>query len=184
MTAQIPDSIIYDDHKYSIAALENELPFNPEDYGLNPVPIDTSCWRGYYCDYIIKDKKLFLQELNVGLDESEPPEVLGYKPDPGSSIIAAKYPGLDLAINYSGGMIATSELVKGFYVHMGFQPPFCFEKVIEFIFEDGDLSIVTDHSQKMRKIREKINGARESYSENMMEFIENAFSLFYDDKWW
>ncbi|MGM0438701.1 MAG: hypothetical protein ACQEQD_10570 [Bacillota bacterium] len=183
MTAQIPDGIIYDGQKYSITALENELPFNPEDYGLNPVPLSTACWRGYYCDYIIKDNKLFLKELNIGLDEQKPPEVLGYKPDIGSAIQEIKYQDLNLAINYSGGIIATSELVKGFYVHMGFQPPFCFENVVELIFADGNLLIATDYSEKMKKIREKLPGARESYSDNMMKFIEDAFSLSYDKKW-
>lgn len=63
MTAQIPDTYTYDGKEYNIVAMSSHIGFNPKDYGLEPQASSTACWRGYWCEYAIKNGRLVLERL-------------------------------------------------------------------------------------------------------------------------
>ena len=63
MTAQIPDTYRYKSKVYDIVAMTNPMGFDPKDYGLEPHSSCTACWRGYWCEYVIKYGKLIMERL-------------------------------------------------------------------------------------------------------------------------
>ena len=69
MTAQIPDMYRYQGRNHEIIAISNPIDFNPEDYGFRPVAPHTACWRGYFCQYDIRDDQLFLSKFWVNQEE-------------------------------------------------------------------------------------------------------------------
>lgn len=54
MTAQISDEIIFNSLQYSIAAKRGDSLFQPWAYGIRPVGVSTSCWRGFRCVYALR----------------------------------------------------------------------------------------------------------------------------------
>ena len=96
MTAQISDSFTYQGNSYTIVAISaNRKLFTPEDYGLHPDSIETSCWDGYWCEFEISDV-LYLQRLAVHCDDGNYPDICGRSvsglPDSGhEQNVAASY---------------------------------------------------------------------------------------------
>ena len=68
MTAQIPDSLLWQGHKYSLCV----LPLNILFARIQPRPqfqsTSTANWRGYTASWIIEDGKLLLAKINGNLD--------------------------------------------------------------------------------------------------------------------
>lgn len=159
MSSQISDYIKYNDCEYSIAAIENEWPFNPEIYGFRPRATSTANYRGYYCRYAIKDDQLLLDTLYIQLEEDETPTFRGIAAQKGKYYKTNhlfEYRDIGFLINYSGGMIIGNEFLQEFYVHMGFQRAHCYKYVKEILFEDGKIIEVMDHSEKMEQVRKSI----------------------------
>jgi hypothetical protein len=69
MTAQIPDSFLFQDKKFSIAGIHGTGLFNPVDRNLQPLPRVTGCWRGFVCTYKTHSDELLLDSL-AGTDGS------------------------------------------------------------------------------------------------------------------
>lgn len=192
MTAQISDFVEYNNNKYAIVAIQNDWPFSPENYGITPIATSSANYRGYFCDYAIKEGALILEELFVGQDENNIPTFNG--------VTAIKnrfyrinhifeYKDVGLPVNYSGGIIIGNDFIEEFYVHMGFHRAHCYKYVKEIIFENGNVIKVIDHSEKMEKVREKIrkindtSGDVQNSEKNIMQFIEDSFSRSYNKKW-
>ena len=72
MTAQINDSFLFQDQKFSIAGVNGGSLFHPAAYGMQPLPRITSCWRGYVCTYQTQYNKLFLDTLQINLGQDGP----------------------------------------------------------------------------------------------------------------
>ena len=68
MTAQIKDKLILEDGKYHIIASSSQIPFDPKDYGLFPMSCCTACYRGYWCEYVVKEENLYLDKLYIHTD--------------------------------------------------------------------------------------------------------------------
>ena len=119
MTAQISDTLKYQNQEYEILAIESKFPFKPQDHGFNPVMMHTACYRGYYCLYTIKNKKLFLSELTINQKEKLP-TWHGIKPIQKNSD-GLTYSGLELPIKYKSRLIIGKGLIERFYKHMGYQ---------------------------------------------------------------
>ena len=179
MTAQISDKIMYKNDEYSIVALENKLPFNPEDHGFNPVMIHTACYRGYYCQYALKDKQFVLDNLTIN-QEDELPVWRGVEPEE-KSRDGWVYENINLPIAYSGGIVMGREFIDEFYVHMGFQRAHCYERVLELELAEGNLVDLTDHSEKMKEIRKEFR-EKGMPKKEIVKFINDAFSLSYGEK--
>lgn len=187
MTAQISDQFTYQRRNHEVVAIERGELFKPEDHGFQPVMLNTACWRGYYCRYAIPKDRLVLATLNIGLDpESPPPAWLGIIPKKEGLFKtdhAWEYPDLNLPLPYTGGIVIGREFIREFYVHMGFHRPHCYRYVIELAFREGRLINATDHSETMEAIREKIRAFGDNGRGNISEFIEDAFSLSFEKKW-
>jgi hypothetical protein len=66
MTAQIQDTISVEHQIYWLArSSHREGLFDPTNYGINPDPVSTACNRGFYCSYIIRDRRLLVMDVNL-----------------------------------------------------------------------------------------------------------------------
>lgn len=202
MTAQISDSFFYNKKEYRLVAISEEIKFKPEDYGITPEMISTACWRGFYCDYIIKDEMLYLNQFTVNSADGNYPEINGKMPvsvafyyDELSEAEKDTYDGphqyknLELPIAFTGKIILGDEFLWEYYIHMGFQRAWAYEKLIELEIEEGIVINVTDHSEKAKELRQKINTDKSEFDKqlrrNILGFVENSFSLELKDKtWW
>lgn len=192
MTAQVSDYLIMGDIEYSIAAIQENWPFNPKEHGFEPVSPHTVCWRGYYCKYSLRNKKLYLESLYVCLGDVKPVKWSGAEPQKGEYFKFDKmwkYRPQDFFIPYSGGLIIAHDFIREFYVHMGFHRPHCFRTVKELIFSDGYLENETDYSNKMKHVRDHLRFVRNGKevktptNEEIERYVTEAFSLSYDKKW-
>ncbi len=188
MTAQISDFIQWEQEDWSICALANEWPFDSKkEFGIEPQMLSTACWRGYHCKYELRENRLFLSELNIGI-KGKIPELCGItgKKDKYRGVI---YEGLSHQIEYSGGIIVGIDFMRDFYVHMGFHRPHCYERVFELFIDKGRLQGAEDCTSKMEKIRAFITGDKgknldheKPSQEEISNFVEEAFSLDYKTK--
>lgn len=165
MTAQISDIIFYSNKKYDLVAIEKELEFHPENYGLEPQPVSTACYRGYYCEYSFIEKQLVLSKLNINLKEEDKPAINGIQPQKSKHFETSgfwEYNDLNIPMDYSGGIIIARKFMAEFYIHMGFQQPYSYKEVFELIIDKGKLLECIDHSKRMEEIRDMLGKKRES----------------------
>jgi hypothetical protein len=73
MTRQIVDLVVYEDQKREPLGISGTGLPHPKDFGLNPIPMGTACWRGFYCEYAIRQNHLRLTHLVVRNDGEYPP---------------------------------------------------------------------------------------------------------------
>ena len=179
MTAQRHELLGYQGKKYSILAIENEFPFSPQDYGFNPVMLHTGCYRGYYSLFAVKENELLLDKLFVNQEE-ELPVWRGVEPVTGEDV-KWTYAGLDLPIDYTGGIIVGDGFLHKYYQHMGYQYPHCYEEVLEFKFTGGELEDVIDKSDEAEAAREVLEEEERSQKE-ITRYIRDTFSLSYRQK--
>lgn len=209
MTAQIPDTYTYDGKKYDIVAMNNPIGFDPKDYGLEPHSSSTACWRGYWCEYAIKNGRLVLEKLllynsdgnyppfngiNVLPQEFEEQECWSLDEEEPHMETFPKNDGhrtyeVNMKINYTGKIVLGDEFMREFYIHMGFQRPWAYKVLKEFDFVNGKLTSIIDHSEMARELRKRIQEDPEAFEKNMRwnipVFIEESFSLDFADKaWW
>ena len=195
MTAQIGDSFKLDDSNYTMVAISEALNFDPGKYGIVPESICTACWRGFWCVYNINDKGIFLDNLYVNSQDDYYPEIEGVKAitekegDGRQSFLGHHlYKGLNIKIDYSGKILVGKDFLPQYYIHMGFQRAWAFEKLIELVFENGTLVEKNDQSEVAADIRkqiEKNNVFNKNMRQNTEKFVRNSFSLDYKTKaWW
>jgi hypothetical protein len=140
MTAQIHDSILLDDRKFSIVGLHGEDLFKPVEFRLQPRMSITSCWRGFVCEYKIESNKLFLNTLQVNLHEQDP-LINRVEPTFSKSTFDNVYNHLNLPMDFTGEILAGDHFIRELYVHMGFQPAWKFETVYQLTLSHGMCSI-------------------------------------------
>ncbi len=204
LTAQIPDTVFYEDRTFSVAGVNGNGLFTPEIIGLAVQMMSTACWRGYHCQYTIRDGILYITRLTVGLtDEDDPkaengvgPVVFGHKPrresyeyedidgNKGTDWGDRFFDGFFHPVAYTGGLLIGDDFIREMYVHIGFHPAYKFREVFELIFEDGVLSVATDRSTQMAEFREMIakrplSPSNPNDKKAIENWIENAFSLDY-----
>ena len=197
MTAQTPDRFVLNECEYAITGIHNsqyaslgirkDVLFDVSSLGLEPATISSACWRGYICQYGIQRDRLVLEELSVGLDEPGP-EINGVKPVPSTERASHRisvYKGLNLPIEFTGGILVGDEFIRELYVHMGFHPAWKFRTVFELLFEKGKVLEVGDISDKMEKLRREmvkrpLRPKPDGGDENIGSWIDSTFSLDYD----
>lgn len=204
MTAQIPDTVIYESRAFSIAGVNGNGLFTPAEIGLSVQMCSTACYRGHYCQYTVLDKSLYLTKLTVGLttadstiaEKGEGPLVFGRKPkrerfeceyhdgSKGSYWGDWFYEDFQHPVAYSGGLLIGSEFIREMYVHMGFHPAYKFRTVFELVFESGSLVNASNRSKEMQEFREMIanrplSPADPKDEQAVKSWIERAFSLDY-----
>ena len=211
MTAQIPDTYRYENKVYDIVAMTNPLGFDPKNYGLEPHSSSTACWRGYWCEYAIKNGKLIMERLLLfnadgnypdfngvpvspqGYEEIEYIEMFDEEEKLQRETVPANFGHrtyeVNMEMNYTGKIVLGDEFLNEFYIHMGFQRPWAYKDLKEFEFKDGELVSVTDHSEFAEKLREQILNDPEGFEKdlrgNIPAYIDESFSLDASVKaWW
>ncbi|MEJ2293159.1 MAG: hypothetical protein P8Y23_00145, partial [Candidatus Lokiarchaeota archaeon] len=137
MTGQIPDKIIYDNISFELVGVKGDGLYEPLDFGLMSVPPHTANWRGFVNTYKVFDSKLYFEELQVSIKDGrrEYPEINGVKPESRQQgLIHLDYKHLNLIIKFTGKIIIAKDLIDSMYVHMGFQSPLSFERIVELEF--------------------------------------------------
>ncbi len=127
MTAQMHEIIIYEGEEHGMAS----EPLEPYLESLKEKPLiestSTACWRGYVGTWEVKDKKLYLIDLQVstGGEEEEGMDYIF----PGQKEVFAQW--------FSGSVrIPYGKLLK--YIHMDYES--IYEKDLYLDFEDGILT--------------------------------------------
>ena len=212
MTAQISDCYKYKGKKYDLVAISESIGFKPSNYGLHPQGIMTSCWRGYWCDYEIKNKALKLKVLHIHTEDEKYPDFNGVQVTPvkfhksevfkrvdGELVRTEEevedgnghrmYEKLDLPIRYSGRILLGNKFLNEYYIHMGSQQPYAYKELLELVFKEGKLIDVVNHSKMAKVIRKKIGEEDEELEfiddEDLLRYITDCFSKDYAKKaWW
>lgn len=166
MTAQAQDQVHYLGERYALASFSNGEPFSPTDAGYRPVMASTACYRGYVCDYEVKEGRLHLRELWVNHQPGEapitqrlqPPDLCGVAAvrDESSFFGAWHFRGLALPLPYTGGLLIGRDFIRQLYVHMGFHPAWKYQHVYELLFDQGELVEARDVSPEMLRLRAHI----------------------------
>ncbi len=184
MTGQIPDNLIYKNSSYSIVGLKGEGLPSPLDFGLEPVSPHTANWRGFIMTYVIAEKHLIVQEMNVTVKDlkDKPPLINGINPETKKEgLVHLTYKSLELNTQFTGKILIAKDFIDSMYVHMGFQSPLSFNTVIELKISDGALIKVNNFSEMMEKYRKlNISDGKLEHGENPQEWIARTFSLDYD----
>lgn len=156
MTAQMPDSFLLQDKKFIIAGVNGGELFHPLDHDMKPLPRITSCWRGYVCTYKAKENKMLLDMLQVNLGH-EGPAIREVRPVFSSQgMFDNIYKGLELPMDFTGGILAADGFIRELYVHMGFHPAWKYETVFELSFSQGNVLEIRDVSREMAELRDKM----------------------------
>lgn len=197
MTAQVGDSYSYQGENYSIIAMSVPMTFLPQKYGMVPSPRCTACWNGYWCEYEISEEGMILKNLFIHTENDYYPEVNGVsvckkknqeKKD-FSYMGHHKYENINLPMEYTGKIVVGSGFLREYYIHMGYQRAWAYEKVFELCFENGKLISKEDHSKIVAKVREEAKQDPQEFRKKIykdpQEFVEESFSLEWKDKcWW
>jgi len=166
LTAQISDRITVDGRVYALAAAKGTGLFDPTDVGLHPFPSCTACWRGFVCDYEVREGSLMLDTLHVALRNPEGPAaplaaapvingVAPTAPDERWAGFNTVYEDLRLTVLFSGEMLIGDRFIRELYVHMGFHPAWKYRDVLRLTFERGCLSERRDVSDEMAEMRSR-----------------------------
>lgn len=201
MTAQIPDTLLFNDKSFSIVGVNGNELFNPQSIGLHPIPFSTACWRGYVCEYKLHNNTLVLDRLQISLEvdagaqeerklaSQRGPVINGVSPStPDGEIPTARklYEGLNLSIKFTGSILAGDGFIQELYVHMGFHPAWKYQTVFELQFEGGKVLEIHDLSSKMERIRLKMSRLPpepdflKASQQERDAWIEKTFRLNYD----
>lgn len=178
MTGQIPDSFLYEGEVYSLIGIEEEEPFSPLNYDILPEMASTACWRGFVLYYKLDDNYLTLQDMQLNTQEAK--KINGVKPKKTEDMFKFHYQDLNLKLDYSGKLLIARDFIDEMYVHMGFQRPISFRKVVELDFNNGELLSVNDLSEQMENRRNKspADGARPKTmkDKDVKNWVKDTFS--------
>lgn len=163
MTAQATDTVTWAGESWAL--LSAPRLFDPADHGIAAVAATTASWRGSVARYDVRDDRLILARVEVGLagddalaaDAATGPLIAG-KPPIRRGTYGWRY-DLDLAIGLDGSLLLGADFIASLYVHMGVPPVWKFERVFDLAFEAGRLVEATDRSATYAEIRARETAA-------------------------
>ncbi len=196
MSGQIEDDFLYRDVTYAVAGISDRGLFDIGRLGLQPTMPHTACSRGYLAVFGLVESQLVLHTLHVhllkpgpGFERRPGPVINGVTPTPSrdrDDLFNNHYEGLDLPLDYTGGLLLAAGFIQELYVHMGFQAPWKYQRVVELIFDAGTLTAAHDRSEEMAAIRRRVvaSGGRGEFGESgrdadVVAWIERAFDRRY-----
>jgi hypothetical protein len=150
MTAQIEDVVVVDGRMYALVGVNGRGLFEPDKHGLQVHMTTTACRRGYVCEYAVEDDRLFLTALRLGI--AQPPAQL-FGADLRVIGSAATYSSLHVPIPFAGGLLLGARFTSDLHVLVGQHPAWKFTRVLELLFDDGQLVAVCDHSELLAQRR-------------------------------
>ncbi|MFX1402300.1 MAG: hypothetical protein ACFE8V_13760 [Promethearchaeota archaeon] len=179
ITGQIPEEVYYHGARYELTGVNGKGLYIPDDFGIKSYWKTTACYRGFQMRYKVYSNELILDQMSVNTKHIPPP-INGVYPQK----IYRKYASFDyiyiklnLKSKFTGWIMIGKDFIKSMYVHMGFQKPKTFKKLLELHVDNGNILEVKDRSnyaEMMRKL-DKIS-PKSRYS---MDFIKDSFSLDY-----
>jgi hypothetical protein len=183
MTAQINDSVRYAGEDWALAGVNGGPLFDPTEFGLEPRATSSICWRGYTCEYELRDDQLFLEPVNINLDGT-PPVLLGREPETRRTELgcAVSYRNLQAPLPFTGGLLLARDFIRKHYVHMGFHPAWKYAEVIEAELDAGHVVRFLDCSRAMAEIRQRLAGKDRPDGASRQEvalWIERTFARRY-----
>lgn len=193
MTAQVGDKIRNLDSSLEVLALSTPIGFSPEEFGITPGVRSTACWKGFWCEYEIKNGAFFLKTLYVNAKDDNYPLINGVspllEPYPGARMLNYMghhiYRDINVPIEYTGKIIA----VDGFRSeYLGLRLIRSFDRVMEWSFENGQLISVENLSETINAFREELN--REITHKNLNDIFSEIEPTKFkslvsvNDAWW
>ena len=193
MTAQIPDKFRYEGKDYDVLSYTGPIAFDPMEHGLYPDSSSTACWRGYWCEYVVKNGRLVMERLLLHNSHGYYPDLDGVSVSPleyeeveymtlGGEIIQKKIVQAhmghrtyeaNMELDYTGAIVLAADFMPEYYIHMGFQRPWAFKDVKELEFEHGKLVRVTDQSEEAEKAREDLFQSRGDSYKSACDQVRN-----------
>ena len=89
---------------------------------------------------------------------------------------------------YTGKIVVGKDFLQEYYIHMGYQRAWSYKILKEFVFEEGVLVDVIDHSDMAKELRKQIKEDPDFWDKlhsNIPLFVENSFDLGLATKaWW
>lgn len=174
-TAQISDTFIFKDNKYSLIGKTKGNLATPSQFGMSAVMIHTACYRGYYATYELTEKGLFLQKLTLREKNKNYLSISDNRPVINKEKNQATYSNLNILVQFSGKIRLAKDFIRELYIHMGYQKPTAFKTVLDITLKDGRVIEIKDRSEEMEKKRGAFKKAFESGEIN--KSIKDAFSL-------
>ena len=195
MTAQFNDIFLYEENEYNISAIE--FPgrfFSIKRLGITPMSPHSACWRGYVATFSVYKDKLVLKALdtNNSNGKAQPVAINGVMPEVIQKKTSNKdfgewrdwyYRDVNRIIRYTGRVAITDGFIHERYIHMRFQSPLSYRKVLELTFDKGRLTEVNDLSDFVAKLRETQEmESRDSQLSRLPLWVEACFDLSYHTK--
>lgn len=169
MSAQIMDSIMINNDEYFLTDVTDfRNLFIPTEYGLNPNMRCTVCYRGYWCQYQIKNMYFFLKDLCMFNGNDQYPPLNGVdilsrrngaqsQEDEFDLMGHEKYADVDLLVPYSGRILVGKDEIYQYRKNGGIQNCWAYETLLECTFDDGRLVSLLDYSGVAKMIRDYID---------------------------
>jgi hypothetical protein len=167
MTAQMHDKVNLQGPEYDLVGVNGLELFNPEKFGFTPTGRVTSCGRGFVCHYVLAEKILILDKLQVSyghlgktkFTHKRCPAINNVSPiytKDGNPQFNNVYENLNLPMEFTGGILIADNIDYKLCVNMGFHPAWKYLTVHELIFDNGRLRDIQDVSRKMKEIRDEM----------------------------
>jgi hypothetical protein len=152
MTAQILDTVLFKGNDYWLIGMtEGSVLASPEQFGMEPDEIDTSCYRGFYATYELTEKLLYLRKLTLRVAFGKYLPIGDIQPEKENH--KATYHGLDELIPFTGRLRLAKDFIRKLYVHMGYQSPTAFKTVLDISLKEGKVVEIKDRSLEMKQKR-------------------------------
>lgn len=178
------NQIIKDGISYVVLRCEDN-PYLPADFGIAPTWEKDKSFQ-YSGNLEIEEYKLYLRDLSILCDRV--PDIGEIHPKVNEisyGITNALYENIHAILTYTGGMIIGNGLIKEYDKGMicsgrYYEPVYCYETLLELVFQDGRLVTEIDHSKGMKRIRKNLDlGLRSLEKEKdvkcIRHFIRTSF---------
>ena len=174
MSGQMSDVIVVGDHEFAVVEPAPGALFDARDHGVKPVAMHSANTRGQLARYrVASDGRLLLSDLQVGSVDAPPP-IAGVEASTDEYGQVWTYLELDLAIDWSGDLLAGAGPILDLYVHAGFAPIWHYERVMAFDIERGVVESSEDRSEAVAEYR------AERTAPDAPEDDDNIFERFLD----
>lgn len=163
MTAQRSDCVLFKEKKYAICGVKGEGLFDPRNFDIPTVWVQSCCWKGFYCLYSIEEEELRLVSFSTGYNGLERikikygkgKEFLGQKPVLKDDSYA-HYENLPcFRVNFTGSLLIGTDYIENLPRHGGVVQPFYFQEVLEVFIQNGKVQNIVDCSQQVSATREE-----------------------------
>lgn len=155
---QIKDSITLNQKKYDIEIILPNISnwFLPDFNGFEPCYRIPACWRGYQCDYVIKDKLLYLVNLNINDKNNNYPIFMDREPDlfTPTKYFKATYREIFHNFKFTGKIIVVRNLLTDKLSYIKKAELWMYEEILELHFKNGKLTRLVNKTNELKMIKE------------------------------